>query len=257
MTSDPSLVLIIDDTKASRDELARAVEEVGHTAITADSGLEGLRLLKEAQPALVLLDVEMPNIDGYKIVAAIKQQPRFVPVMLLTARTDLDSKRRAQAAGADDFVSKPVVALELQIRMAAMLRIKSLTDALDAANRRLAELADTDGLTGIANRRRFDALLTGEFERALRYLRPLSLAIVDIDHFKRVNDQHGHAVGDQALKAIAAAMAETIRQSDHVGRLGGEEFAVIAPEVGATGGFTLADRLRRRAEALRVKADSL
>ena len=232
MTSDPSLVLIIDDTKASRDELARAVEEVGHTAITADSGLEGLRLLKEAQPALVLLDVEMPDIDGYKIVAAIKQQPRFVPVMLLTARTDLESKRRAQAAGADDFVSKPVVALELQIRMAAMLRIKSLTNALDAANRRLAELADTDGLTGIANRRRFDALLTGEFERALRYLRPLSLA-------------------------IAAAMAEAIRQSDHVGRLGGEEFVMIAPEVGAAGGFTLADRLRRRAEALRVKADSL
>jgi diguanylate cyclase (GGDEF)-like protein len=243
-------ILIIDDTKATREELRRMVEEMGHSALLAESGFEGLRIAQQQAPSLVLLDVEMPGFDGYKIAAAIKQLPRFVPVMLLTARTDLETKRRGQAAGADDFLSKPVSPLELQIRIAAMLRIKSLTDQLDAANRRLAELADTDGLTGIANRRRFDQVFSVEHERADRYKRPLAVGIVDIDHFKKINDTHGHAIGDLALKAVAAALAETIRQSDHVARLGGEEFGIVAPEVGPSGALALGERLRKRVEGL-------
>jgi diguanylate cyclase (GGDEF)-like protein len=245
-------ILIIDDTKSSREELARIVAEAGYTAITAENGLEGLRLLREQHPALVLVDVEMPGFDGYKTAAAVKLEAGFVPVMLLTARTDVETKRRGQAAGADDFLSKPVVPLELQIRIAAMLRIKSLTDELDALNRRLAELADKDGLTGIANRRRFDKLLTLEHERALRYRRPLALAIADIDHFKRINDTHGHAAGDEALKSVAQALAETLRRSDHCARMGGEEFGLIAPEIGPSGALALGERLRRRVERLAV-----
>jgi len=248
-------ILIIDDTKGSREEMRAIVEEMGHATVVAESGMEGLRLAHQQTPSLVLLDVEMPDLDGYKIAAAIKQLPRFVPVMLLTARTDVEAKRRAQAAGADDFLSKPVAPLELQIRIAAMLRIKTLTDQLDAANRRLAELAETDGLTQIANRRRFDQVLDIEHERAWRYQRPLSLLMVDIDHFKKINDTHGHAVGDVALKAVAAALAETIRLSDHVARLGGEEFGIVAPEVGPSGGLALGERLRRRVEALTVTSD--
>jgi diguanylate cyclase (GGDEF)-like protein len=245
-------ILIIDDTKGSRDEMQRIVEEMGHATLLAESGLEGLRLAQKHLPSLVLMDVEMPGFDGYKIASAMKQLPHFIPVMLLTGRTDLEAKRRAQAAGADDFLSKPVAPLELQIRIAAMLRIKILTDQLDAANRRLAELADTDGLTGLANRRRFDQVLQVEHERADRYKRPLSLAIVDIDHFKKINDTHGHAIGDTALKAVARALAETIRQSDHVARMGGEEFGVVAPEVGPAGGLALGERLRKRVEGLAV-----
>jgi diguanylate cyclase (GGDEF)-like protein len=250
-------VLIIDDARSTRDELQRIVEEAGHKALTADSGSEGIRLAREANPSLVLLDLEMPGLDGYKVTAAIKQQPRFVPVMLLTGHTDVETKRRGQAAGADDFLSKPVQPLELQIRMAAMLRIKVLTDQLDAANRRLAELADTDGLTQIANRRRFDQLLKIEHERADRYHRPLSLAVVDIDFFKKINDTHGHAAGDEALKAVARVLAETIRQSDYVARLGGEEFGVIAPEVGPAGGLTLGERLRKRVEHLPIESEGV
>jgi diguanylate cyclase (GGDEF)-like protein len=243
-------ILIIDDTKTTREELRRMVEEMGYAVLLAESGFEGLRIAQQQAPSLVLLDVEMPDFDGYKIAAAIKQLPRFVPVMLLTARTDVEAKRRGQAAGADDFLSKPVSPLELQIRIAAMLRIKSLTDQLDAANRRLAELADTDGLTGLANRRRFDQVFAVEHERADRYKRPLSIGIVDIDHFKKINDTHGHATGDLALKAVAAALAETIRQSDHVARMGGEEFGIVAPEVGPSGALALGERLRKRVEGL-------
>jgi diguanylate cyclase (GGDEF)-like protein len=229
---------------------------MGHRTLTASGGMEGLKLAQTHNPSLVLMDVEMPKFDGYKIAAAIKQLPRFTPVMLLTARSDVEVKRRAQAAGADDFLAKPVSAPELQIRIAAMLRIRSLTEQLDAANRRLAELADTDGLTGIANRRHFDQVLSDEHKRATRYKRPLSLAMVDIDHFKKINDTHGHAIGDVALKAVSAALAETIRQSDRVARLGGEEFGIVAPEVGPAGGFTLGERLRKRVEELTVAGEA-
>ncbi len=256
IVEETALILVIDDVEASRNELARMVETLGYRALTAPSGLEGLKLVREARPSLVLLDVVMPSIDGYKIAAMIKAHPRFVPVMLLTGLDDLESKRRGQAAGADDFLSKPVEPLELQIRIAAMLRIKSLTDALDAANRRLSELAETDSLTGVANRRGFDALFAREHERAQRYRRPLAVLMVDIDHFKAVNDHHGHATGDAVLRAAALALAETVRQSDHVGRLGGEEFAVLAPEVGPAGGLALAERLRRKIAELDVPTDA-
>src|SRR5262245_426615 len=108
----------------------------------------------------------MPNIDGFKLTATIKQGLRFVPVVILTLRADIDSKRRGHLAGADDFLVKPVAPFELALRIEAMLRIKHLTDAFDAANRCLSELADTDALTGIANRRHFDHTLACELERA-------------------------------------------------------------------------------------------
>jgi diguanylate cyclase (GGDEF)-like protein len=246
----PATILIIDDVAASRDELAAMVEGLGHRAVVAASGLEGLGLLREVRPSLVLLDLVMPDVDGFKVAAAIKSQPLFVPVVLLTAIDDIESKRRGQAAGADDCLTKPVVPLELQIRIAAMLRIKSLTDELDAANRRLAELAETDGLTNIANRRRFDRMYAHEHERADRYARPLSVLLCDLDHFKRVNDTYGHGAGDQVLLATAQALARTVRQSDTVGRLGGEEFGVLAPEVGPSGALALGERLRRAVEVL-------
>ena len=117
------LILIIDDQRASREELAKMVTELGYRSATAEGGLEGLRLVRDLRPSLVLLDVVMPEFDGFKIASAIKSMQTFVPVMLLTGLNDLESKRRGQAAGADDFLSKPIASQELSIRLAAMLRI--------------------------------------------------------------------------------------------------------------------------------------
>jgi diguanylate cyclase (GGDEF)-like protein len=249
-------VLVVDDNRASRDSLVDMVQALGHRAVAAESGIEGLRLVREAQPSLVLLDVVMPDFDGYKVAAAIKSQPRFVPVILLTALNDLETRRRGQAAGADDFLAKPVQPLELSIRIAAMLRIRALTEALDQANRRLSELAHTDALTGVANRRRFEELYATEFERCQRYQRPLAVLTLDIDHFKKVNDTHGHGVGDQVLKAVSSVVAKSLRQSDHMARTGGEEFVVLAPESTPSGALALGERLRRRVEALQVETDA-
>jgi diguanylate cyclase (GGDEF)-like protein len=253
LTEARDTVLIIDDGRASREALATMVEALGYAAFQAESGLEGLRLLREVQPSLVLLDLVMPDIDGFKIAAAIKAQPRFVPVILLTAMSDLESKRRGQAAGADDFLTKPVSALELQIRIAAMLRIRGLTVALDRANQRLDELAHTDGLTGVSNRRRFEMVLAQEHRRAMRYKRPLALLTADIDHFKRVNDTQGHAVGDEVLRQVATALSRTLRDSDKIARIGGEEFVVLAPETNSVGAVSLGDRLRKSVEVLSVQ----
>lgn len=248
--SDLHSVLIVDDNRLSRVELASMVESLGHRALTAESGLEGIRLAREAQPALVLLDLVMPDIDGFKVASAIKAQPRFVPVILLTAQSDIESKRRGQLAGADDFLSKPVILPELQIRIAAMLRIGRLTAELDAANRRLAGLAHTDPLTGLANRRRFEDLFAAEYDRARRYKRPLALLSIDIDHFKHVNDSFGHAVGDEVLRGVSKVIAEALRQTDQIARTGGEEFVVLAPESTTAGALALGERLRRRVEGL-------
>jgi diguanylate cyclase (GGDEF)-like protein len=133
-----------------------------------------------------------------------------------------------------------------------MLRIKALTDALERATRRLSELADTDGLTGIPNRRSFEDLYATEFERARRYHRPLAVLLVDVDHFKRVNDTHGHPAGDVALRAVAETLVAALRTCDRVARYGGEEFAVIAPETPPEGGRLLGERLRTRVESTEV-----
>jgi two-component system cell cycle response regulator len=250
-------VLIVDDNRAGREQLAAMVESLGYRAITAESGLEGLRLTREAQPSLLLLDLVMPDFDGFKVAAAVKAQPRFVPVILLTALNDIDSKRRGQAAGADDFLAKPVTLPELQIRIAAMMRIRRLTEALDAANRRLADLAHTDALTGLANRRRFEELLATEHDRARRYKRHLAVLTLDIDHFKDVNDTHGHAAGDDVLRVIAGVVDEALRQTDEIARTGGEEFVVLAPESNPAGALALAERLRKRVEAAVIETSGV
>lgn len=248
-------ILIIDDTRSTRDELASYVSAAGHKPLLAESGLEGLRMLREHRPGLVLLDVIMPSIDGFKIAQMIKAEMRgFVPIILLTARTDFDTRRRGHKAGADDFLSKPVSADELVIRIDAMLRIKLLTEQLEAANTKLAELADTDGLTGVANRRRLDQVLDLEHERSRRYRRPLGVLIVDVDFFKKINDTYLHSVGDLVLKAVAGAIRDMLRRTDLCGRFGGEEFVVIAPELTGEGAVVLAERVRQHVASLRVDA---
>ena len=252
-TRTATTILIIDDTRAVREELASYVSASGHRALQADSGAEGLRLLREHRPALVLLDVVMPAMDGFKVAQAIKAEVRgFTPIILLTARTDFETRRRGHLAGADDFLIKPVNPDELALRIDAMLRIKTLTEQLEDANRRLAELADIDGLTGVASRRRLEAVLDAEHERSRRYRRPLAVLVIDIDHFKRVNDTYLHTTGDLVLKTVAGAIREMLRRSDLCGRYGGEEFVVVAPELSTEGAVVLGERIRQHVAALRV-----
>jgi diguanylate cyclase (GGDEF)-like protein len=239
-------LLLVDDDRVVLEHISRALTELGHETLTAQSWTDAVRLFREKKPDLVLLDVVMPSVDGFKLARIIKSEARtFTPVIFLTALDDIEAKRRGLEAGADDFLSKPVTPLELEIRVRAMLRIKHLTDELGAARDRLQYLATTDDLTGLRTRRTILGDLDREFSRARRYGSPLSTLMIDVDSFKHVNDTYGHATGDQVLSIVGDSLRQTLRTSDLAGRLGGEEFVVLAPETRAGAAVVLAERLRK------------
>jgi diguanylate cyclase (GGDEF)-like protein len=169
--------------------------------------------------------------------------------VLLTGYDDQDSKRRGMEAGADEFLQKPVSPFELDLRLRSLLRIKALTDELVRQNQRLLGLAHTDPLTGVPNRRHVLEQLRREVRRAGRYGNALAVALLDLDHFKQVNDRFGHTTGDEVLRAAARALASGIREEDTLGRIGGEEFLVVAPQVGIAEAAHMADRLRMLVQA--------
>jgi two-component system cell cycle response regulator len=239
-------ILIVDDDRAQCEHAARIVEEWQAEARTAQTLGDALRLFREFHPEVVLLDVVMPHFDGYKLAQMFKREAPLVPVIFLTSLDDIDSKQRGLAAGADEFLTKPLNAFELQIRLSSMLRIKRLTDQLEGAKAEYATLAHIDALTQVANRRAINQWLTTEFERASRYSRPLAVLMVDVDHFKSVNDTYGHQIGDRVLAEVAQSIRDAIRKSDFVGRFGGEEFLIVAPETTALSVRPLAERIRQR-----------
>jgi diguanylate cyclase (GGDEF)-like protein len=213
--------------------------------MVASSWTDALRLYREGHPDLVLLDVMMPTIDGYKMAGIFRREGgTFVPIILLTALEDVESKRRGMAAGADDFITKPVSQLELQIRMTSLLRIKDLTDKLEDANRQLEQLAVTDALTSLHNRRYLVQELEREFKRSKRYNHVCGVLLLDIDHFKKVNDTFGHPVGDRVLTLVSDVLKSAVRTTDVVGRFGGEEFMILAPETGLDALALIAERIR-------------
>jgi diguanylate cyclase (GGDEF)-like protein len=243
----PVRILVLDDDRSVRQLLARMLGEFGYEPVVASNWTEALRLFRDDPPDLVLLDIMMPGVDGFKMAKMFRSAGgAFVPIILLTALEDLESKRRGMAAGADDFLSKPVSPLELQIRVSSMLRIKVLTDQLARANAQLAELAVTDALTGLYNRRYLYQQIEREFARAQRYKRPLACLMLDLDHFKAVNDTYGHQVGDRVLTLVGDVLRASLRNTDMAARFGGEEFVILAPETPAEACLVVAERIRSR-----------
>lgn len=248
-------ILIVDDDDDIRAFVRAVLEADGHRVLDAATGVEALGHVEVHRPDLVLLDVMMPSMDGFAVARALKARPGpFTPVILLTAMDDPASRARGIAAGADEVLGKPVHPFELRLRVRAMLRIAELARELHAANRRLQLLARTDELTRVRNRRGLRSALEREFLRAKRYGGPLSLLAFDIDRFKAINDTYGHAAGDRVLCAVARALKTASRQVDVVGRTGGEEFVVIAPETPLEDAVRVGERLRRAVAAAEVEA---
>lgn len=247
-------ILIVDDDADVRSLVRAALEGDGYAVTEARSGVEAMERVRARRPGLVLLDVNMPEMNGFAVAHAIKEERgAFLPVILLTALADTASRQRGIDAGADEVLSKPFYPDELRLRVRAMLRIQRLADELHKANQRLAELARTDELTKVRNRRGLRSALEREFLRAVRYGGGLALMIFDVDHFKSVNDAYGHQVGDRMLIAVAQALKNAVRQVDVVARLGGEEFVVVAPETRLREAGGLAERLRQAAASAVVE----
>lgn len=260
-------VLVVDDDRASRDWMTSSLERRGLEVLQASDGASALAALREHRPDLLVMDVQMPGLGGVEVCRIVKANPGFgfVPVILVTAG---EARNRVEGLelGADDYLLKPFAPDELAARVTSMLRLKGLHDALMEKNRELEQanrelearrleldaLSRTDPLTGAANRRNFDEVLRNELQRAARQQTAVSLLMVDVDHFKRLNDSYGHPFGDQVLRAIAAAARVSLRQIDHFARYGGEEFCAILPVTSGDEARLVAERLRKAIAALRL-----
>lgn len=241
----PATVLVVDDDALTANAIADIVRAMGHAATVATAWTAALRAFDAQRTDLVLMDAVMPTVDGFKLTRLLRaRSDSYVPIVFLTALSDHAARHACVAAGADDFLSKPVDELELNLRMTAMLRIRSLTRRLEAQTATLAKLARFDALTGVGNRRTFDERLASEVARSRRHDRPLALVMMDLDHFKRVNDDYGHGAGDELLATFGNMLNDITRSCDFPCRYGGEEFAIIATETRTVDATQLGERVR-------------
>lgn len=241
-------ILIAEDDGVSRLLLRRVLTSWGYDVVATSDGTEAWEALQSADaPRLAILDWLMPGIDGVEICARVKAQDSMQPpyLILLTALDDKDSLVRGLDAGADDFLSKPYDPAELRARLEVGKRIIGLNDRLLEAQRVVEEQARTDALTGILNRGALYKALEEEIARAGREGSTLGIGVLDIDHFKLVNDRFGHAAGDAVLCEVVERARSVMRPYDTFGRVGGEEFVTLAPGVDGPGLRDVLERVRR------------
>ena len=253
----PPRVLVVEDSSTQAEWLVGALQREQYAVEVARNGREAVRLVCTVPFDLVLLDMILPDLDGLEVLRIIKAraEEQFLPVILLSVKSDLDSRVAGLRLGADDFLAKPFAESEIQARAAAMLRIKTLQDQLRSAKAELERLSVTDGLTGLYNHRYFLERFHEEFLRAQRYHDPMSLVMLDLDHFKRVNDDYGHPFGDRVLRGAAEVLSTSLREPDICSRYGGEEFAVILPKTQLPGAFVVAERILARLRARTYRWD--
>ena len=255
-------VLIVDPEPLAVELLERRLADAGFTTRAA-AGMEEGVAIAHAQPIdVVLVSHRLPDGSGLEMVRRLRHDPRTaaISIALLTSLPDPEETQRILAAGADEVLRKPIHKVELVARVRSLHRIKRQLEELRRTNARLAELnaeleasATTDGLTQLANRRHLDRRLAEEVERAHRYDAPLSVLLFDVDHFKRVNDEHGHAAGDAVLRALGQHLRDSVRIMDLTARYGGEELVVLAPSTPADSARVLAERLRVGIAALAIE----
>jgi len=249
-------ILVIDDDEVIRNLVTKALEYEGYQVDQAESGLLGLSRISEWKPHLVLLDVNMPGLNGLETLARLRQRDEYTSVIFVSANSRTDDIVRGLDAGADDYICKPFQVLDLLSRVRAQLRIKDLHDKLKKAHDRLKELVDIDDLTGLFNMRSLYKRLDFELDRARRYNRSVCVIMMDLDHFKRVNDQHDHLFGSYVLAQVGKIISQNIRKVDFAARYGGDEFLVVLTEINLEGAVTFANRLLQRISSTVFQSDS-
>ncbi|PKN12121.1 MAG: diguanylate cyclase response regulator [Deltaproteobacteria bacterium HGW-Deltaproteobacteria-4] len=242
-------ILIIDDSELIRKQIRQTLTE--HVPdlriVEAEDGIAGVKAALENPVDLILCDLEMPGLDGFKVLAMVNSHEglRDVPVIIITGNSQREDKIRGLGQGASDYITKPFDAAELVARVRVHLKIKQLQDDLRRSNAQLEALSLTDPLTQLPNRRYLEESLARELERARRTGQPLALGILDIDHFKRVNDDYGHQQGDVVLRTVADIIHANIRPYDIGARYGGEEFVLIWAQISSVeAAAQFAERLR-------------
>jgi diguanylate cyclase (GGDEF)-like protein len=235
----PQKVLLIDDSRSIHTILAAELREEKLSILSALDGEEGIRICREQQPDLVLLDIEMPSPDGFEVCRRLKADAETsnIPIVFVTVSSTSHAKIHGLELGAVDYITKPFDPAELRARVRATLRTKHLLDLL-------SKKAQIDGLTGLWNRTHFHHRLAQTISLAARAGRPVACVMIDIDHFKAVNDRFGHPFGDEVLRSVASTIIGCCRREDVVCRFGGEEFVLLLPNTDAKGAAVEAERIR-------------
>ena len=245
MTDMPNIILVEDDDNVAH-LLTHQLKRAGYAVRAAGTIAIARELVREGEWDIAVLDRGLPDGDGLELCSELRRSSPHGYIVMLTGENSAEAKLEGFKQGADDYVTKPFVIDELIARIRAGVRIVHLQKALMDSNRRLEELSLTDSLTSLRNRRAFDERLEDAFEQARRYERPLSLVLIDVDHFKPINDAFGHDTGDAVLKGVAELIADSTRQADFVARVGGEEFGVLLPETPLFEAMQVAEKIRAR-----------
>jgi len=238
------VVLLIDDCEDVHRLLKTRLRFEAFDISGALTGAEGLALAGRLKPAIILLDLDMPDMDGFEVLRRLKDDPDAsdIPVLVISGMHSPHDKVTAFDLGAVDYITKPFDLTELRMRVRSAMRTRQLVLML-------AQKAQIDGLTGLWNRAYFDRRWSNETSRVKRYDGALSLSLLDLDHFKAINDTYGHPAGDEVLQTFAQLMLQEIRQSDVACRYGGEEFVIIMPDTGPRDASAVCERIRARLEA--------
>jgi diguanylate cyclase (GGDEF)-like protein len=245
MQPERQTILIVDDMPSNIEVLNEILSD-DYDILFATNGQDAVNLVKEQNPDLVLLDIIMPGMDGYEVLSQIKSDTKTadIPVIFVTGKTDEEDESRGLNAGVVDYIIKPIRNSIVKARVHNHLELKRYRDMLKA-------LSTVDGLTGIANRRRFDQVLIDEWSRSRRSQNPLSLIMMDIDFFKAFNDHYGHLAGDDCLCLVARRLSEVVRRpADLLARYGGEEFVFLLPETDEAGALILANKVQEKMKIL-------
>jgi two-component system, cell cycle response regulator len=239
-------VLVAEDSLVIRAVLRRYLEREGYSVIEAVDGQAAIDCCHDAPPDTVLLDIDMPGLNGHEVLAHLKadRDLKDIPVVFLTGKTGTEDIVAALRSGAHDYLKKPFETSELIARVGAAVRTKRLQDQLQERNAELDRISRTDALTGLYNRRHLEERLQEVDSAAIRHNHALAVLMLDIDHFKRINDAEGHQGGDEVLREITCRFKQEVRGEDVLGRWGGEEFLVILAQTDITGVNPLAERIR-------------
>lgn len=273
------LILIVDDSPFNLSVLEKLIQDNNMEAAIEQSGKDALKFIERRVPDLVLLDLMMPEMDGYTVCEKMKQYPfmRNVPIIFLTALSDIEYVLKGFSLGGVDYISKPFREYEVYARIKTHLDQKKLIEELEQSNEdlikanmklkranevisvkngllndmmdKLESAAKIDILTGLYNRRYMMDRIQYEVLRHKRYNNPLSFIIADIDNFKQFNDVYGHDCGDQVLTSVSKKMKESLREQDSIGRWGGEEFMIVLPETDMDGAMKVGEKLRSTIES--------
>jgi diguanylate cyclase (GGDEF)-like protein len=252
-------VLIADDSATSRGMLRKSLAKWGYEVVMAEDGAEALDILERPDaPPMAILDWVMPHLTGPEVCKKVRETRRepYTYILLLTSKNSKDETVEGLEAGADDYIVKPFDQQELSVRLRAGKRIIDLQLSLMDAREELREKANKDLLTKLHNRAAIMATLQTEIARSHRDQRSVGVALLDIDHFKKVNDTYGHFAGDAVLRETAARLKNSMRAYDQVGRYGGEEFLVVLPNCDMEQAVQQADRMRLRLQESKILADA-